>query len=180
MLIRLRNLCAGTAITLIAWGLLAADSASQPSAAKSYQIRNQKYGDLLRPQDANSANGTPIVLYPAQSWKCMTWKFSAAGDSGFHLQNHFTSKTFAVGTSADGKPAPVAQVPFAKEKEQLPAWQFTRLDDGAFKISDPKTGKVLTALEAGPSGIKVVLDTWADGDRQKWRLTEIDPKNLTM
>src|SRR5262249_22627047 len=66
-----------------------------PTAGKSYQIRNKQFGDLLRPEDANSADGTPIVLYPAQAWKCMTWKLSAAGESQFCLQNRFTSKTFA-------------------------------------------------------------------------------------
>jgi hypothetical protein len=40
--------------------------------ATTYQIRNVKFGDLLRARDAKNANGTPIVLCPAQSWKCMT------------------------------------------------------------------------------------------------------------
>ncbi len=135
----------------------------------------------MRPQDANNADGTPIVLYPAQLWKCMTWRFSSAGESRFHLQNHFTSKTFVGGASAEGKSTPVAQVPFAKDKSDPPAWQFTRLNDGTFGITDPKTGKALTALEeANHSGVKVVLDAWAGGDNQKWRLTDIDPKTLTM
>jgi len=34
------------------------------------------------------------VLYPAEPWKCMTWKLRPAGESVFHVQNHFTSKTF--------------------------------------------------------------------------------------
>lgn len=51
---------------------LAGDAVSQPGAGKaalagSFQIRNQKYGNLLRPEEANSADGTRIVLYPAQS-----------------------------------------------------------------------------------------------------------------
>ena len=33
---------------------------------KSYQIRNVKFGNLLRPDDANSANGTRIVLYSSR------------------------------------------------------------------------------------------------------------------
>ena len=53
---------------------------------KSYQIANKKHGDLLRPKDANGSNGTPIVLYPVQLWKCLTWKLTPAGDSEFRLR----------------------------------------------------------------------------------------------
>lgn len=181
MIIRQKLLYVCAAIALAGLGSFAAESATQPEPAKSYQIRNQKYGDLLRPQNANNANGTPIVLYPAQPWKCMTWKFSSAGESGFQLQNHFTSKTFGAGTTGQGKPAPVAQVPFSKEKSETPAWQFSRLNDGTFKITDPKTGKALTAVEeANHSSVRVVLEAWSGGDNQKWRLAEVDPKSLTM
>ena len=72
-----------------------AGSSAKSSSPASFQVRNKKFGELLRPRDANSANGTPLVLYSAQPWKCMTWKFHPAGENAFHLQNHFTSKTFA-------------------------------------------------------------------------------------
>ncbi len=39
------------------------------------QIRSRRFKDLLlRPVNASNKTGAPIVLYPAQSWKCMTWK----------------------------------------------------------------------------------------------------------
>ena len=68
---RLKLFYMGLAGSMIAVGAMAGDSASQPGAGKeakpgSFQIRNQKYGDLLRPEEANSADGTRIVLYPAQ------------------------------------------------------------------------------------------------------------------
>jgi hypothetical protein len=81
--------------------------ASKASAPESFQIRNKKFGELLRPEAANGADGTRIVLYPAQSWKCMTWKLHPAGESAFQLQNHFTSKTFAPADKADGTQATV-------------------------------------------------------------------------
>lgn len=174
----------GFAAALVACGLQAAEPAAStnstpPAAGKSYQIRNQKFGDLLRPRDANSADGTPIVLYPAQSWKCMTWKFTPAGEAQFRLQNHFTSKTFAAAAGAD-KPAPVSQVPLGKKTEDAPAWQFTRLSDGTFKITDAKTGGALTAVKVAGDGVKIVLQLWTGEADQKWDLTEIDPKSLTM
>jgi len=183
---RLKLFCVclgGAIIGLVAW---AGDSASQPAAGKeakpgSFQVRNQKYGNLLRPEEANSADGTRIVLYPAQPWKCLTWKFHASGDSRFQLQNHFTSKTFAAEAGADKAQAAVAQVPFAKKPEERPAWQFTKLADGSYKITDAKSGKALTAVkeEAG-SAVRIVVQAWQESDAQKWELIEIDPKQLTM
>jgi hypothetical protein len=173
----------GSIIGLAAW---AADSASQPAAGKeakpgSFQIRNRKYGDLLRPEEANSADGTRIVLYPAQTWKCMTWKLDRAGDSKFQLQNYFTSKTFAAEAGADKAQAAVTQVPFSKQPEERPTWQFTKLPDGSYKITDAKSGKALTAVkEETGSGVRIVVQAWQESDSQKWELIEIDPKRLTM
>ena len=182
----LKLLCmclAGSIIGLAAW---AGDSGSQPAVGKeakpgSFQIRNQKYGDLLRPEEANSADGTRIVLYPAQTWKCLTWRFHAKGESLFQLQNHFTSKTFAAGAGADKASAAVTQVPFSKKPEERPTWQFTKLADGSYKITDAKSGKALTAVkgETG-SGVRIVVQAWEESAAQKWELTEIDPKQLTM
>lgn len=145
----------------------------------SYQIRNKEYGDLLRPENANGAVGTRIVLYPAQPWKCMTWKVQPAGESYFQLQNYFTSKTFAADVSADKPEQRVTQVIFAKPRGENPAWQFSKLPDGTYKIADAKTGKVLTAVKED-GGLKVVVRAWHDKNEQKWELLPIDPKQLTM
>jgi len=145
---------------------------------KSYQIRNVKFGDLLRPRDANSANGTPLVLYPAQPWKCMTWKLLPAGDSVFQLRNHFTSKTFAAGAT-NQVPSPVVQVPFAKDAAARPVWQFVKLADGTCEIVDVKSGHALTAVKSDDAP-KIVLEPWSNQPEQKWELIEIDPASLTM
>lgn len=39
----------------------------------NYAIKNVKTGMLLRVKDAASKNGTPLVAYNPQNWKCMTW-----------------------------------------------------------------------------------------------------------
>lgn len=59
----------------------------------NYAIKNVHTGLLLRIQDANSKNGTPIVGYPAQNWKCMTWRFKQTGNNNYQLQNLFSNKT---------------------------------------------------------------------------------------
>ena len=151
---------------------------AQSSPPASFQVRNKKYGELLRPEDASNANGARIVLYPAQPWKCMTWRFHPAGDSAFQPQNHFTSKTFSA-TAAGRPPQPVLQLPFSKEPAERPTWQFTKLADGTFKIADAKTGLALTAVRED-AGLHVVAQAWQDQDAQKWELLPIDPKQLTM
>ena len=183
---KLKLFCMCLAGSIIVLAALAADTVSQAGAGKavapgSFQIRNQKYGNLLRPEEANSADGTRIVLYPAQPWKCMTWKLQGTGDSGFQLQNHFTGKTFAAETGADKAEAAVTQVPFSRKPEERPTWQLLKLTDGTYKITVPKSGKALTAVkEEGGSGAKIVTRAWREEADQKWELIAIDPKQLTM
>jgi hypothetical protein len=172
-------------LSLISHQAVMAEEAASPvpspksSAPASFQVRNKKYGELLRPEDANSANRTRIVLYPAQPWKCMTWKFHPAGDSAFQLQNHFTSKTFSATPASDQAAQPVLQLPFAKEAGERPIWHFTKLADGSYRITDAKSAKVLTAVKDN-TGLRVVAQAWQDQDDQKWELLPIDPKQLTM
>jgi len=49
---------------------------------------------LLRVKDASNKNGTPLVAYDPQNWKCMTWNFIAVAGSTYQLKNLFTGKTF--------------------------------------------------------------------------------------
>jgi len=160
-------------------GAFAAESTAAPAKAptptpESFQVRNVKFGDLLRPEEANSADGTRIVLYAAQPWKCMTWKMHPAGESNFNLQNHFTGKTLAPSAKADGV---VIQVEFAKDAKERPAWRLTKLPDGLYQIIEVKSGMALTATSADGG---VTLVPVAKGDEQKWAVEKIDPSKLTM
>jgi len=148
------------------------------TATESYQIRNKKFGDLLRPENANAAEGTRIVLYPAESWKCMTWKLRPAGVSGFQIQNHFTSKTFTVNTNHSG--TNVVQTAFAREASERPVWHFTKLPDGSYEITDVKSGAALTAIGEDSQSVRVVVAPWQDKAEQKWELAKTDPAKLTM
>ena len=182
--IRIIGLMAVLGVLTSTLGMLAAESETgvvpaKAAAPESFQIRNKKFGDLLRPEDANNANGTRIVLYPAQSWKCLTWKLHLAGDSVFQVQNHFTSKTFEPSAKADGAQPPVLQVPFSKEAKERPSWRFTKLPDGLYQIIEVKSGKVLTAVPDG-GGARVVVAPLGQGDDQKWELIKTDPSKLTM
>ena len=145
------------------------------TSTESYQIRNKKFGDLLRPEGANGAVGTRIVLYPAEPWKCMTWKLQPAGDSGFHVQNHFTAKTFSIKDGGKN----VIQIAFAHEADGRPIWRFTKLPDDTYRISEAKSSEALTAVGDGGT-VHIVVAPWQDKTEQKWDLEKIDPAKLTM
>src|SRR5436190_14020625 len=116
-------LALSVALSAMRYVSLAADTV--PAApVKSYQIRNSKFDQLLRPENANNADGTRIVLYPAEPWKCMTWKLCPAGDSAFQLQNHFTNKTFE--NKTNDAPSAVVQVPFARDPSKRPTWNVIK------------------------------------------------------
>ena len=161
-------------------GCINAFAADAPEAT-TYQIRNVKHQELLRPRDANNATGTPIVLYPAQPWKCMTWRLQPAGKSTFHLKNLFTGKTFSASADTNAPTSFVTQIPLAKDGGESSTWSFTKLEDGNYKITDSKSGKILTAKKPeGESEAKIVTAPWENQAEQKWILEKMDPKSLTM
>jgi hypothetical protein len=168
---------------LLGCGSLSAQESATNSGAASnpepgtYQISNQKYHDLLRPRDANYADGTRLVLYSAQPWKCMTWRLRPEQPSGFRVQNLFTSKTFAAEAKGDAAGPAVVQVPL--KPSGAPAWQFTALEDGSYKITDPKSGKALSAIDGGGE-VKIAIEPWRNAAEQKWELQKMDPRQLTM
>lgn len=160
----------------------AADGAAKAelptTTPESFQIRNGKFGDLLRPQNANHADGTPIVLYPAESWKCMTWKLIPAGENAFWVQNHFTAKTFHVKPGDAGQT--VTQTAWAQEPQERRRWHFTKLADGTYRISTSESGAALTAIKSEGGAVRITAAKWEDKPEQKWKLEKIDPATLTM
>lgn len=172
---------------MIGWAGLseAADVAPKPAMKPgveptTYQIRNEKYRELLRPKDANSAEGTRLVLYSPQPWKCMTWKVEPTAEETYSLRNLFTSKTFAPGRT-NGAVTPVVQISLGEKPASIPSWRFIRLSDGAYEIRLANSTKVLTAVaDADGGGESIVLEDWKNADEQKWELLKIDPEQLTM
>jgi hypothetical protein len=158
----------------------AEDVLQTASTNTAFQVRNRKFGDLLRPRDASNRDGTRIVLYPAQPWKCMIWRFTNSGENSFRLKNQFTSKSFAAATNTPPeKPSPVIQVPCAADTHHAPAWNFTKSPDGSYRIVQPGSNLALTATDSEGGEVRVVLSPWRDADEQKWELLKA-PEHPTM
>src|ERR1700760_981197 len=94
----------------------------QPQGA--HGVRNQQFGLFLRPRDANSKDGEPIVLYPQQPWKCMAWHFEGVA-GGTRLVNFFTGKSFEV-QQASGTKA-LVQMPSSPDHRQSESFHFILL-----------------------------------------------------
>ncbi|QEC79843.1 RICIN domain-containing protein [Mucilaginibacter ginsenosidivorax] len=75
--------------------------ASAQDIKGNYAIKNVQTGMLLRVKDAGSKNGTPLVAYYPENWKCMTWNFKNTSGNSYQLQNLLTNKTFQPVTKAD-------------------------------------------------------------------------------
>ena len=133
----------------------------------SYQLQNVQFGNLLRPRGASNKDGTPIVLYPHQDWKCLTWQFEPAEEGGYRLLNHFTHKTFIPDTSTDTLQVPLVQSPPEKKPSPVESWRLVRLEDDTFKIMHIPTGKMMMAID---NGRRVVLADDDNTDSQKWKL----------
>ena len=175
------------AVVSCGWAVALAQDAAvkaglgQPLEATTYQIRNKKYQELLRPKDANNADGTRIVLYSPEPWKCMTWKVQPTTNEDCLLRNFFTHKTFSPEKADKVGADPVVQIPFAHQTKDVPVWQFTKLADGTYKITDAQSTNVLTAVPGADGyGEEIVVEPWRNLDEQKWELMKIDPQHLTM
>jgi hypothetical protein len=143
----------------------------------SHMIRNQKFQLMLRPRDASRSDGTPIVLYPYQPWKCMAWRFEPDA-GGSRLVNYYTGKSFE-GGGATGGTVPLIQMPATPERAAQQAWKFVTLGGGFYRIEAPSGGLVLTATEPdGDGDHRVVLSPWKDSGAQKWQLLDL-PERFT-
>ena len=149
------------AVVVAAARLCAADPPPVTAAdGRSFQVESvARPGQLVRPEDANARDGTPIILYPRQAWKCMTWKLTAVADGSdqFRLVNHFTHKTLAAGDAGDA-------VVERSAKGEPPAWHLAKLDDGTYRIE--QAGRALTA---GADG-HLTVAPYTGAVNQRWRL----------
>jgi outer membrane protein assembly factor BamB len=141
----------------------------------AYQVRNKKHNTLLRPRNANSQDGTAIVLYSRQPWKCLSWQFKPGPHTSYQPINFFTNKTFQP-TSTESN-AEVIQVTAAQDAQEQ-FWQFVPIGNDLYKIVNLETGKVLTAYEKSNYEVVIRSSSWQDNDEQKWEL--LDLPELTM
>ncbi|SCW70471.1 RICIN domain-containing protein [Mucilaginibacter sp. NFR10] len=140
----------------------------------SYAIKNEQTGMLLRVKDAHSENGTPLVAYYPENWKCMTWSFKHVAGNTYQLQNLLTNKTF--------QPKGDADVNVALEEQSLNTnsanqqYEFEAIGHDTFMIKLKGTDLYITPSDKkGAVNSKIVLAKKTNTKDQYWNIYEQSP-----
>jgi hypothetical protein len=147
-------------------------SFAQPGAG-AYAIKNVQTGMLLRIKDANTNNGTPLVLYTPENWKCMTWNFKPAGADDYQLENLFSHKTF--------QPKQMAAEGIQMEEQPLvinasnQLYEFLPLTKSVYLIRMKGTDLYISAADNGKPNSPVVLAKKTGSSLQQWIIYEQHP-----
>lgn len=141
-----------------------------------YAIKNVKTGMLLRVKDASNRNGTPLVAYNPQNWKCMTWEFQSKGENTYQLKNLFTNKTFQPqGEAKDNSVMEEQPLVIDAFNQQ---YQFIKVKKDTYLIRLKSTELYLTPADPeGSTNSPILLTNKKDTLLQQWY---IYPQNPTM
>lgn len=147
--------------------LLPGLAASAQQIKGTYAIKNEQTGMLLRVKDAHSENGTPLVAYYPENWKCMTWDFQHVEGNTYKLKNLFTSKTFQPVTQANEGVALEEQPLNADNSAQQ--YEFEPIDNDTFLIKLKGTELYLTPSDKkGSVNSKILLAKKTNTKDQYW------------
>lgn len=140
----------------------------------TYAIQNVQTGQVLRIQDAQSQNGTPLVAYPLTNWKCMTWDFQHVAGSTYQLRNLFSAKTFQPQAAATAA-ATLEEQPLKPGSAQQ-QWEFTTVAANTYRIRQAGTDLYVTPVDPkGATNSRMALRPKAEGPLQYWTLHEQHP-----
>lgn len=140
----------------------------------NYAIKNVHTGMLLRIKDANSKNGTPIVAYYPENWKCMTWNFKKTDANTYQLQNLFSSKTLQPISSAAANVAFEEQPLVAGAQQQQ--YEFIAIKKDTYMVKLKGTDLYLTPADAkGTVNSAIILAPKKGTPDQLWSIYEQAP-----
>lgn len=143
----------------------------------NFAIKNVKTGLLLRIKDAKSKNGTPIVAYYPENWKCMTWNFKKTDSNTYQLQNLFSNKTLQPIAAA------AADVAFDEQplvsgdaKQQYEFIPITLAKKDTYLIKLKGTDLFVTPADSkGTVNSAIILAVKRDNIDQQWFIYEQAP-----
>ncbi len=154
--------------------LLLSITAFSQTIEGTYAIKNVQTGMVLRIEDANKSNGTPLVAYTPVNWKCVTWDFKHIDGKTYQLQNLFTGKTVQS----------TNQIPAAGDalKQQsvsnttIQQYEFIAVENNAYLIKLKGTDLYITPSdEKGTVNAPVILSKKNNSKLQQWTLHEQHP-----
>lgn len=140
----------------------------------NYAIKNVQTGMLLRIKDANSKNGTPIVAYYPENWKCMTWNFKKTEANTYQLQNLFSSKTLQPIGAAGANVAFEEQPLIAGDAKQQ--YEFIAVKKDIYMIKLKGTDLYITPADGkGAVNSAIILTAKKGTPDQLWNIYEQAP-----
>ncbi|MEZ0538960.1 RICIN domain-containing protein [Fibrella arboris] len=145
----------------------------------TYAIKNVQTGMLLRVEDANRKDGTPLVLYNPVNWKCMTWDFQPTsvgdGNGSYKLKNLFTRKTLQP-VEADPKAGVALEQRPLSTTAPNQEWEFISVAANTYLIRLKGSQLYITpANEKGSTNSRVILMGKQTGQLQHWTIYEQHP-----
>jgi hypothetical protein len=141
----------------------------------NYAIKNVETEKLLRIKDANGSNGTPLVLYYPQNWKCMTWEFRNVEGQTYQLKNLFTGKTFQPKGGTASKGTRLEQQPL-NSASAIQLYEFIRVDNDVYLIKLKGTDLYVTAVDKkGTVNSGIELQEKNGSKLQQWTIYEQSP-----
>lgn len=140
----------------------------------NYAIKNVKTGMLLRVKDAASKNGTPLVAYNPQNWKCMTWDFKNTGVNTYQLENLLTHKTFQPQTAATSDVSLEEQPLIAGNSKQ--EYEFILVKKDIYQIKLKGTDLYITPSDLdGQVNSSIILAKKRNTPDQQWTIYQQSP-----
>ncbi len=159
---------------IIMFILLTSVTCSSQIIKGTYAIKNVQTGMLLRIKDANKSDGTPLVAYAPQDWKCMTWDFNHVDGSTYLLKNLFTGKTIQ---SLNGNPLPgdaLMQQPIKNTVSQQ--YEFIPVEKNVYLIKLKGTDLYITPSDQeGKINAPIIFSKKTGSKLQQWSIYEQHP-----
>ena len=149
-------------------------SAKAQTIQGTYAIKNVQTGMLLRIKDANTKDGTPLVSYDPEDWKCMTWDFKQVDGNTYQLKNLLSGKTFepagtlSAGTSLHEEPLSTTATTQQYEFEQVAKDTYTIKLKGTDLYVTPSD-------EKGRTNSSIILSPKSGSKLQQWTIYQQSP-----
>jgi Ricin-type beta-trefoil lectin domain-like len=139
-----------------------------------FALKNVHTGKYVRIKDANSADGTPIVAYSPENWKCMTWQFQRSPTGSYILKNLFSGKTLQPPKGETKPGTALEEQPLDTQKS--PEYELVATGKEQYRVRLKGTNLFLTPSDPhGATNSLILLQPEQPGDLQEWVLIEQHP-----
>ena len=147
------------------------DFSKKRNRVNTYAIINVKTNKAARVHNANTNDGTKIILYSHNNWECMTWQFIELEENIYLLKNLYTEKTFQPSASPEIGIDLWQQTLGGKNNQY---WEFIKKSDETYLIRLKDTELYVT-ISSDKNNSLIILMPLNNTDEQQWKLVSQKP-----